>query len=54
MERQRKLALCLPTDRYFSADELMESNITAVRLYQGLSGATLKRDIKALTEQEFG
>ncbi len=51
IERQRTLALCLPTDRYCSADELMITNLTVVRLYQGLSSVTLKRDIKALKEK---
>lgn len=51
IERQRTLALCLPTDKYFSTDELMITNVTVVRLYQGFSAATLKRDIKALKEK---
>ena len=51
IERQRALALSLPADRYFFADELMITNVRVVRLYQGLSNVTLKRDMKALIEK---
>lgn len=53
IERQRKLALCLPTDEFFSVDDLMLTNVKMVRLYQGLSMATIKRDMKALIERKL-
>ncbi len=53
MERQRKLALCLPTDDFFSIEQLLLSNVTMLRLYQGLSLTTIKRDMKALLDRNL-
>jgi len=34
-------------------NDLMLTNVTMVRLYQGLSMATIKRDMKALIERKL-
>lgn len=51
VERQRQLALCIPRDKFLPIDDLLLTNAKIVRLYQGLSMATIKRDLKALTER---
>lgn len=53
MERQRKLALSLSTDNYFSVDDLMMSNVKVLKLYRDLSDATIRRDLKELMRKDI-
>ena len=53
MERQRQLALSLPRNQFHTIDDLLLTNIKILRLYQGLSMATIKRDMKTLIDSKL-
>lgn len=53
IQRIRQLAYNIPSDKFYSINEISILNVKIAREYQGLSPITLRRDLELLAEKEL-